>query len=78
MKGAELNKAVKDALASAEHKAIIESEVVAQLVGQARNSDKFLLRYARIGKVQLLLIEPDLYKYINMKDLFAKALDNFA
>ena len=49
LSGKKLDKAVKDKLASAEHKALIDSEVVANLVGRALDNEKFLSRYARIG-----------------------------
>ena len=49
LSGKALDKAVKDKLASAEHKALIDSEVVAHIVGRALDNEKFLSRYARIG-----------------------------
>lgn len=76
LKGAELNKAVKDALESAQHKAIIDSEVVAELVGQALNSDKFLSRYARIGNTDGFIKKAYTFLRAMVKELKSKDKEN--
>ena len=76
LKGAELNKAVKDALESAQHKAIIDSEVVAELVGQTLNSDKFLSRYARIGNTDGFIKKAYTFLRAMVKELKSKDKEN--
>jgi hypothetical protein len=76
LKGAELNKAVKDALESAQHKAMIDSEVVAELVGQALNSDKFLSRYARIGNTDGFIKKAYTFLRAMVKELKSKDKEN--
>ena len=76
LKGAELDKAVTDALNSAEHKANIESEVVARIVGEALNSDKFLSRYARIGNTDGFIKKAWTFLSSMVKELKNKSDEN--
>ena len=76
MKGAELDKAVTDALNSADYKATIDSEVVARIVGEALNSDKFLSRYARIGNTDGLIKKAWTFLSSMIKELKNKSDEN--
>lgn len=49
---AEIDARVEERLASAEFKAMVDSEVVASVVAEMLNSEKFLKRYAQMGEEQ--------------------------
>ncbi len=74
--GKKLDKALAEKLASEEHKALIESEVVAELVGQALNSDKFLSRYARIGNTDGFIKKAYTFLRAMVKELKSKDKEN--
>lgn len=76
LKGAELESAVNGALESAEHKAMIDSEVTAELVGQALNNDKFLSRYARIGNTDGFIKKAWSFLRSMVKELKGKGDEN--
>lgn len=76
LKGAELDIALAEKLASAEHKAMIDSEVTAGLVGQALNNDKFLSRYARIGNTDGFIKKAGSFLRAMVKELKSKGEEN--
>ncbi len=76
LKGEKLDIAVAEKLASAEHKAMIDSEVTAELVGQALNNDKFLSRYARIGNTDGFIKKAWSFLRSMVKELKSKGEEN--